>query len=162
MNHEAISQVFFSTSFTVAPAYCAAALFSTTVHGACHADRMAPMMGSAVVLAQLQSVCVDAVHAEIDWTREIVLGASVRMEHLGSADAGDIVMASGFVIGLEDHAVRFHVDARVGERAVAAGILCFAIVERAPEHQFPAVARLAANPAAADPAQVVNPTAWAA
>ena len=116
------------------------------------------MMGSAVLLAQLQSVCVDALHAEIDWTREIVLGASVRMEHLGAADAGDIVNASGFAIGLEDHAVRFHVEARIGERAVAAGILCFAIVERAPEHQSLAVARQAANPAAVDAAQLVNLT----
>ena len=132
MNLEAITQVFFSSSFTVAPAHSAAALFATLPHGARHAERMAPMLRSAALLAQLQSVCVDALHAEIDWTREIVLGASVRLEHTGTAEAGDSVTATGFVIGIDDHSVKFQVDAHVGEQAVASGTLCFAIIERAP------------------------------
>lgn len=130
MNPEAISQVFFSSAFTVAPVHTAAALFATLPRGARHAPRMAPMLGSAALLAQLQAVCLDALHTEIDWTGETVVGESVRLEYTGYIQAGETVDATGFVVGVGDCSLTFQVDACVGGEAVATGTLRFAIVER--------------------------------
>lgn len=131
MNHEAISQVFFSSAFTVAPAHAAAALFATLPQGARHASRMAPMLGSSALLAQLQAVCLDALHTEIDWTRETVMSASVRLEYTGCAQAGETVNATGFVAEIGDCSLAFQVDACVDGTAIAAGTFGFEIVNRA-------------------------------
>ncbi|MEO8546211.1 MAG: hypothetical protein ABI434_21675, partial [Burkholderiaceae bacterium] len=130
MNHEAISQVFFSSAFTVAPAHTVAALFASPPQGARHVHRMAPMLHSAALLAQLQAACVDALHPEIDWTRETVVGASVGLEFTGYVRAGETVNATGFVVGIGDSSLAFQVDACVGGTAVATGTLGFGIAER--------------------------------
>jgi predicted thioesterase len=131
MNLEIVSQVSFTTSFSVAPAHTASAYFAGLPHGARYASRLADVLCSGHLLAQLESVCMEAMHDAIDWERELVLGASMALQHRGPAVVGERVEARGMVIGIDPRRVLFHVDAHVDERLVAEGEVRFAIVERA-------------------------------
>jgi acyl-CoA thioesterase FadM len=74
---------------------------------------------------------MEAMRDAINWERELVLGASMALQHRGPAVVGEWVDARGMVIGIDPRRVLFHVEARVGERPVAEGEVRFAVVERA-------------------------------
>ena len=130
MNLESVSQVAFIEYFQVAPAHTARVYFASLPHGASYAARLAHVLCSGHLLAQLESVCMEAMHEAIDWENELVLGASMSLQHCGPATVGDYVEMRGMVIGIDPRRVRFHVEASVAGRAVASGEVHFAIVER--------------------------------
>lgn len=131
MNQEAISQICFSQRFTVQPHQTAAALFAAMPFGARHASRMAPVLGSAELLAQLESLCIDALHPLVQWPQERVLGTALKLEHRAAVQVGQTVQADGFVIGLGDHSATFCVRARVDDQQVAEATLTFVVVNAA-------------------------------
>lgn len=150
MNLEQISQTCFVTHFAVDAAHTARAVYAALPFGAGYAHRMADVLCSAHLLAHLEGVCIDAIHEQIDWAHETVLGVAMQLDHCGPARAGETVEVQGFVAGIGDHSVQFEMEARVGKRRVAAGRVTFAVVARAAAGQgdlrpaAPEPARLAA------------------
>ncbi len=145
MNLEQISQTCFVTHFAVDAAHTACSVYATLPFGAGYAQRMADVLCSAHLLAHLESVCIDAIHEQIDWAHETVLGVAMQLDHCGPALAGETVEVQGFVAGIGDHSVQFEVQACVGARAVASGRVCFVVVARQAAGQaLPEPVRLAA------------------
>lgn len=128
MNHEAISQIGLSETFTVQPHQTAPAVFAGLRHGASCAGRLAQVLCSAELFAQLESICIAALHPLVDWPGERVLGASVSLQHLRPAHVGDVVTVRGFVQQLGDRDVVFRVEAHVGARCLADATLRFVVV----------------------------------
>ena len=154
MNLEIVSQVSFITGFSVAPAHTASAYFAHLPHGASYAARLADVLCSGHLLAQLESVCMEAMHDAIDWDHEMVLGASMSLQHRGPAVVGEWVNVRGMVIGIAQRRVLFHVEARVGERAVAEGEVRFAVVERVRHQAWSSTLRKRPDGATSPPAAI--------
>ncbi len=131
MNHEAVSQICFAQSFEVLAHQTARAVFANLPFGAGYAVLLADVLSTAQLLAHLESICMDAMHHHIDWPSERVLGTSMKLDHCGAATVGERIEVSGFVTGLGDRSVQFHVRACSGAREVAQGSLSFTLVTAA-------------------------------
>lgn len=137
MNHEAISQLCFSEAFEVTPAQTAAALFTRLPFGARHADRMAEVLASTALLAQLESICIDALQPHVRGDGRCVLGRRLSLDHRGTATVGERVIVSGFVTRMGDRSVQFSVSAEAAAgggplRTLAQGALEFVVADGAP------------------------------
>lgn len=131
MNHEAISQLCFSERFTAQTHQTAATVFAQLPNAACHASRLANVLSTAQLLAQLESICMQALHPHLQWPRERVLGSAVKLGHKAPAVVGETAEMSGFVLGLGERSVDFHIVARVADRLIGEGLLTFAVVQDA-------------------------------
>lgn len=134
MNHETISQLCFSEAFEVTPAHTAAALFTRLPFGSRHAGRMSEVLASAALLAQLESICIDALQPHVGGEGMRVLGRHMALDHRGAAAIGECVVVSGFVVRLGERSVEFHVSAQARgagpARELAQGTLAFVIGDR--------------------------------
>lgn len=130
MNQELISQLCFVTRFVVDARHTASSVFAQLPSGTRYAHHLADVLCSGHLLAQLESLCIDAMRELIDWDREVVLGVAMQLDHGSTAAPGETVEVHGFVAGLGDRSVRFVVEASIGPRRVAAGTMDFAVIGR--------------------------------
>lgn len=128
MNHEAISQIGISETFTVQPEQTARAVYAKLPFGAAYAARLADVLCTVELLAQLESICAAALHPCVTWPGERVLGASFTLRHQGPARVGDVVAVRGFVQTLGDREVVFSVEGHVADRCVVDATLRFVVV----------------------------------
>jgi predicted thioesterase len=130
MNHEAISQLCMAEHLPVARDAVARRLFARLQASSTSARHLADVLSSAALLAQVEGLCLAALRPHLDLTHEVVLGRRFALEHRGPAAAGDVLDVHGFVTGLGDHSVTFHVDVRTAGRAVAELTLVFVVAPR--------------------------------
>lgn len=114
MQHEAISQLFFSQAFIVRPEHAAASMFRDLP---CVLDRVrrrrpTTRLAPATLLALFEAACRDALRPHLTWPQERLLGGRVCWAHTGVARVGQRVTIVGFVIAMGDDSVEFAVQAR--------------------------------------------------
>lgn len=132
MDHETISQLCFSEAFTVAHEQTAAALFERLPLGRRPAEAMADRLAATALLAHLERLCIDALLPHAGGADHVVLSRRLWLDHGSSARRGERVQVCGFVSGLGERSVQFHVRAHgacEGNAPLAEGTLEFVVAE---------------------------------
>lgn len=122
MNHEAVSAVFVEESYTVPADQMARSLFSRLPHGRGYAEQPIECLATGYLVAVIDSVCIREVQQLTDADAEVVVGRSIRIDHLGLIPPGSPQLRAR-IERLSDRSVTFR-----GRAHDAHEVVCDAVV----------------------------------
>ena len=131
MNHQAVSGVFFEESYVVPADQTARSLFSRLPHGKDYAQRLIECLATGYLVAVIESVCIREVQELTDAALEVVVGRSIRVDHLGPIPPGSPLRLRGWVERMGDRSVTFRVQAHDAHEIVCEAVVTLVATSRA-------------------------------
>lgn len=130
MNHEAVSAVFFEESYVVPADQTARSLFARLPHGRDYAQQLIECLATGYLVAVIESVCIREVQRLTDAEAEVVVGRSIRIDHLGPIPPGSPLRLRGWVERLSDRSVTFRVRAHDAHEVVCEAVVTLVATSR--------------------------------
>lgn len=131
MNHEAVSGVFFEESYVVPADQTARSLFSRLPHGKDYAQSLIECLATGYLVAVIESVCIREVQRRTDPKLEVIVGRSIRVEHLGPIPPGSPLRLRGWVERIGGRSITFRVQAQDVHEVVCEAVVTLVATSRA-------------------------------
>lgn len=130
MNHQAVSGIFFEESYIVPADQTARSLFSRLPHGKDYAEQLIECLATGYLVAVIESVCIREVQRLTDADAEVVVGRSIRIDHLGPIPPGSPLRLRGWAERLSDRSVTFRVHAHDAHEVVCEAVVTLVATSR--------------------------------
>lgn len=131
MNEGAVSLIFFSETFPVAPDQTSQSMFQSLPNGKRYADHRIDSLATGYLLAVLESICAGELQPHLDHSEETVISSSVQCRHRAPIPPGALVTVNGWVSSVGNQEVTFWVQASDEQEIVCEGHIRLSIVHRA-------------------------------
>jgi fluoroacetyl-CoA thioesterase len=127
----AVSQIWFSETYTVPAEQTSQRMFGVLPHGKSYSDRLLNAMSNGYLIAVLESICAREMQKYVDHDRELVIGAEVRCQHRAPVPAGALVTVDGWITTIGGNEATFFVRASDEQEVVCEGEIRFSVEQRA-------------------------------
>jgi predicted thioesterase len=131
MNHQGVSEIFFEESYTVPADQTAKSLFARLPHGSEYAERLIECLATGYLVAVIESICIREMQQHVDAAAEVVVGRSIRIDHLGPIPPGSPLRLRGWLERLGDRSATFRVQAQDAHEIVCGATVTLVAAPRA-------------------------------
>lgn len=132
MNHQGVSEIFFEESYTVPADQTAKSLFARLPHGTEYAERLIECLATGYLVAVIESICIREMQLHVDAASEVVVGRTIRIDHLGPIPPGSPVRLRGWLERLGDRSATFRVQAQDAHETVCEATVTLVAAPRGP------------------------------
>ena len=107
MDPQRVSEIFFEETYEVPPHQTARSLFQRLPHGLSCARTLIECLATSYLIAVVESICIREMQRHVEPTEEVVVGRTVRVEHLGPVPPKTCLRLCGWVEGLCERSATF-------------------------------------------------------
>ena len=118
MNQQAVSEIFFEETYCVPAEQTARSLFARLPHGIAYAQTLVECLATGYLIAVVESICIREMQIHVDPLTEVVVGRSMRIDHLGPIPPATCLRVRGWVERLGERSATFCVQAHDAHEAV--------------------------------------------
>jgi len=111
MNHQGVSEIVFEEICAVPSDQTAKSLFMRLPHGRDYASTLVECLATSYLLAMAESICIREMQRHIDAELQVIVGRSIRIEHLAPIPSGTTLRLRGWVEQVGQRSATFCVRA---------------------------------------------------
>lgn len=130
MSARAGREISFEEVCTVDPDQTARRLFARLSHGNAYASRLVEGLATGYLIAIVESICIREMLRNMNLTTEVIVGASVNIDHRAPVPPGKQVWLSGRTTQLSERKATFAVQAFDDDEVVCEGVMTFVATSR--------------------------------
>jgi len=130
MNPQCVSEIFFEETYRVPAHQTARSLFQRLPHGIDYAQSLVECLATSYLIAVVESICIREMQRHVDPVEEVVVGRTVRIEHLGLIPPASCLRLSGWVERLSQRSATFCVRAHDEHEIVLDGTVTLVAARR--------------------------------
>jgi len=130
MNHQGVSEIVFEETCAVPSEQTAKSLFMRLPHGRDYASTLIECLATSYLLAMAESICIREMQRHIDADIQVIVGRSIRIEHLAPIPSGTTLRLRGWVEQVGRRSATFCVRARDSHEPVCECVMTLVAVQR--------------------------------
>jgi fluoroacetyl-CoA thioesterase len=111
MKQRAVSEIFFEETYHVPADQTARSLFARLPHGSDYAQTLLECLATGYLVAVVESICIREMQRYVDPLAEVVVGRSMRIDHLGPIPPATCLRLLGWVERVGERSATFCVRA---------------------------------------------------
>lgn len=130
MNQQAVSEIFFEETYCVPVEQTARSLFARLPQGVAYAQTLVECLATGYLIAVVESICIREMQLHVDVRTEVVVGRSMRIDHLGPIPPATCLRVRGCVERLGERSATFSVQAHDAHETVFDGTVTLVAAQR--------------------------------
>lgn len=130
MNHQGVSEIVFEETCAVPSDQTARSLFMRLPHGRDYASTLIECLATSYLLAMAESICIREMQCHIDAEVQVIVGRSIRIEHLAPIPSGTTLRLRGWVEQVGQRSATFCVRAHDSHEPVCECTMTLVAAER--------------------------------
>ena len=130
MNHQGVSEIVFEETCAVPSDQTAKSLFMRLPHGRDYASTLIECLATSYLLAMAESICIREMQRHIDAELQVIVGRSIRIEHLAPIPSGTTLRLRGWVEQVGQRSATFFVRAHDSREPVCECTMTLVAVQR--------------------------------
>lgn len=130
MNQQAVSEICFEETYRVPAEQTARSLFARQPHGIAYAPTLVECLATGYLIAVVESICIREMQRHVDPLTEVVVGRSMRIDHLGPIPPATCLRVRGWVERPGERSATFCVQAYDAHEAVFDGSVTLVAAQR--------------------------------
>ena len=130
MNQQAVSEFCFEEAYCVPAEQTARSLFARLPHGIAYAQTLVECLATGYLIAVVESICIREMQQHADPRTEVVVGRSMRIDHLGPIPPTTRLRVRGWVERLGERSATFCARAHDAHEAVFDGTVTLVAAQR--------------------------------
>lgn len=130
MNRQAVGEIFIEEAYRVQAEQTARSLFARLPDGIAYAQSLVECLATGYLIAVVESICIREMQRHVDPLTEVVVGRSMRFDHLGPIPPATCLRVRGWVERLGERSATFCVQAHDAHEAVFDGTITVVATQR--------------------------------
>ncbi len=130
MNQQAVSEICFEETYCVPAEQTARSLFARLPHGRDYAQTLIECLATGYLVAVVESICIREMQRLVDPLTDVVVGRSMRIDHLGPIPPATCLRVRGWVERIGERSATFCVRAHDDHEVVFDGTVTLVAAPR--------------------------------